>query len=96
MFCPKCGRMNPDEGELCKGCGAVLHEAEVSAPVKKKRPLKAILITLAVLLVVCAVVVFVLVQTGVIVLAAVAFELPQMAVQAAEKLMLESGMYGIL
>lgn len=35
MFCPKCGKMNPDDREKCSGCGAVLHEE--TAPVKKKK-----------------------------------------------------------
>ena len=36
MFCPKCGKMNPDDREKCSGCGAVLHEAVAPAPKKKK------------------------------------------------------------
>lgn len=36
MFCPKCGKMNPDERELCSGCGAILHEPKEEAPKKKK------------------------------------------------------------
>ena len=36
MFCPKCGKMNPDERENCSGCGAVLHEPKTKAPKKKK------------------------------------------------------------
>lgn len=36
MFCPKCGKMNPDEKELCSGCGAVLHEPNAQKPKKKK------------------------------------------------------------
>ncbi len=36
MFCPKCGKMNPDERENCSGCGAVLHEPKAEAPKKKK------------------------------------------------------------
>lgn len=35
MFCPKCGKINPDTDEKCSGCGAVLYE-EV-APVTKKK-----------------------------------------------------------
>ncbi len=34
MFCPKCGKINPDNEEKCTGCGAVLHE-EPPVPVKK-------------------------------------------------------------
>ncbi len=36
MFCPKCGKMNPDDREKCSGCGAVLHEPKPEAPKKKK------------------------------------------------------------
>ncbi|MCH5188204.1 MAG: hypothetical protein J1F63_07345 [Oscillospiraceae bacterium] len=36
MFCPKCGKMNPDDRELCSGCNAVLHEPKPEAPKKKK------------------------------------------------------------
>ena len=36
MFCPKCGRMNDDELEVCKGCGAPLHEDKEEKPMKKK------------------------------------------------------------
>lgn len=48
MFCPKCGRMNPDEEEFCKGCGAVLHE-EKNEPERKKSGGK-----LAAAIVICA------------------------------------------
>lgn len=36
MFCPKCGKMNPDDGEKCTGCGAVLHEEKPKE--EKKKP----------------------------------------------------------
>ena len=42
MFCPKCGKMNPDEREFCSGCNAVLHEPKPEAPKKKKGPGKII------------------------------------------------------
>ncbi len=36
MFCPKCGKINPDNSEICSGCNAPLHdENEKSAPAKK-------------------------------------------------------------
>ncbi len=35
LFCPKCGKMNPDDRENCSGCGAVLHESKEQAPRKK-------------------------------------------------------------
>lgn len=36
MFCPKCGRINPDEEEFCKGCGAALHEEKGEPETNKK------------------------------------------------------------
>ncbi|MGN1098693.1 MAG: zinc-ribbon domain-containing protein, partial [Clostridia bacterium] len=36
VFCPKCGKMNPDDRDLCSGCGAVLHEPKPEQPKKKK------------------------------------------------------------
>ena len=60
MFCPKCGRINPDENEICKGCGASLHtEDEVVAKKGKGSPAKKMVISLAIAVLVC-IVVFVL------------------------------------
>lgn len=44
MFCPKCGKINPDTQERCSGCDALLHEEkqETSAP-KKGRVVRVIL-----------------------------------------------------
>lgn len=36
MFCPECGRMNPDEEVLCKGCGAQLHQENEENNKKRK------------------------------------------------------------
>ncbi len=36
MFCPKCGKMNPDDREFCSGCNAVLHEQEAETPKRKR------------------------------------------------------------
>lgn len=36
MFCPKCGRINPDDDITCKGCGAPLHEEENTEAEKKR------------------------------------------------------------
>ena len=47
MFCPKCGKMNPDDGELCSGCGATLHESEPNKPKKKSSTGKIIAIIAA-------------------------------------------------
>ena len=51
MFCPKCGRINPDEAEICKGCNAQLHE-EKEVVQKKHFPkvLTAILVVIAIVL----------------------------------------------
>ena len=36
MFCPKCGKINPDSNEVCSGCNADLREEiENKAPEKK-------------------------------------------------------------
>ena len=40
MFCPKCGKINPDTEKLCSGCGAELREEQVIAPKKSKKGLK--------------------------------------------------------
>ena len=59
MFCPKCGKINPDTEEKCSGCGADLHEENTEIPKKKKNGLK-IALTLAAVLAVVIVVVLVL------------------------------------
>lgn len=50
MFCPKCGKINPDNSEICSGCSAVLHmeNDEKSAP-KNKKWLRAIFGAIAIL-----------------------------------------------
>lgn len=53
MFCPKCGKINPDNNVECNGCGALLKEENVS--VKKATKGKAW--KLAVVLVLAVVVV---------------------------------------
>ena len=63
MFCPKCGKINPDNAENCSGCNAVLHE-EAPVPAKKKSIVKPLIAILAVAIVV-AVVVIVLSGCGV-------------------------------
>lgn len=53
MFCPKCGKINPDNEEVCSGCGAVLHEeTEVAVSAKKGNGKKITFIIIAVLIVV--------------------------------------------
>lgn len=39
MFCPKCGKINPDNNTQCSGCGTPLGEAVV-APSKKGKAWK--------------------------------------------------------
>lgn len=57
MFCPKCGKINPDNEERCSGCGAILHEETVAAvPKKKGKWLKIIFAVIAVLIILCIVV----------------------------------------
>lgn len=56
MFCPKCGKINPDENKECSGCGAVLKEEnEVPAAKKKGKALKIIVTALIVIAVICIV-----------------------------------------
>lgn len=57
MFCPKCGKINPDNEEKCTGCGAVLHEeTEAKVPVKKGKGLKIALAVIAFLIIICIVI----------------------------------------
>ena len=49
MFCPKCGRINPDDGDVCKGCSSPLHEAKTVVPKKKfGTVLTAIIVAIAI------------------------------------------------
>lgn len=58
MFCPKCGKINPDNNEVCSGCNAQLHtEIEEKKPSKKGGWVKTALIILAVAVVVTVVVI---------------------------------------
>ncbi|MBQ3022701.1 MAG: hypothetical protein IJD91_05220 [Clostridia bacterium] len=57
MFCPKCGKINPDSSEICSGCSAQLHtENEEKNSPKKGKWLKGAAIVIAVLIVVTIVV----------------------------------------
>ncbi len=58
MFCPKCGKINPDNNTQCSGCGAPLGEA-VAAPSKKGKVWK-----IAVVLVIVVVALAVLFLSG--------------------------------
>lgn len=54
MFCPKCGKINPDNEERCSGCGAELHaETEPITPAKKRNGLKIAFAIVAVLIIIC-------------------------------------------
>lgn len=56
MFCPKCGKINPDDKELCSGCGAQLTQAEIQVKDKKNgRILKTVVAVLVAIAVVCIV-----------------------------------------
>ena len=56
MFCPKCGKLNPDSEENCNGCGALLHEeTEVKKP-KKKNKMKIALAIISILIIACIVI----------------------------------------
>ena len=61
MFCPKCGKINPDSGEVCNGCGAALHEQKTEEPKKNKGKVLKVLVALVV---VAAVVAAVVLLTG--------------------------------
>jgi len=58
MFCPKCGKINPDSEEVCSGCGAVLHEASENSLPTKSNKNKAIITAIVILIVIIAVVLF--------------------------------------
>lgn len=62
MFCPKCGKINPDNNEVCSGCNAPLHDENEKKPPEKKAKLGKILLTAAIIVI--AVVVAVLVLNG--------------------------------
>lgn len=55
MFCPKCGKINPDDAVLCSGCHSPLQE-EKEVPAKKQINWGKIILV-AVIVVVAAVVV---------------------------------------
>ena len=62
MFCPKCGKINPDNSEICSGCNAHLHdENEKKVPAKKMNWGR---ILLAVAIIIIAVVVVALILSG--------------------------------
>ena len=59
MFCPKCGKINPDNESLCSGCGATLQEE--AAPKKTsggKKRLKIALTFAVVAIIIVAAVMF--------------------------------------
>ena len=59
MFCPKCGKINPDNNEICSGCNAPLHdENEKKAPAKKVNIGKILIAVAIVAIAVVAVVLF--------------------------------------
>ncbi len=54
MFCPKCGKINPDNHDLCSNCGAVLREGRDKTPKKRDGIVKAILTILLAIAVIAA------------------------------------------
>ena len=57
MFCPKCGKINPDDAQMCSGCNSVLHEeTQTAVPQKKGKGIKILFAIIAVLISVCIVV----------------------------------------
>ncbi|MBR1969072.1 MAG: hypothetical protein IKA17_01815 [Clostridia bacterium] len=52
MFCPKCGKINPDDGKICTGCGAALEENNTVEKKPKKGLGKIIGILVAAVLIV--------------------------------------------
>ena len=64
MFCPKCGKINPDSEQTCSGCGAELHEETAVAVQKKKGNGLKIVLAVVVLLVVAAVIALLLSGCG--------------------------------
>ncbi len=51
MFCPKCGKINPDDGKICTGCGAALEESNTVEEKPKKSLGKVIGILIAAVLI---------------------------------------------
>ena len=62
MFCPKCGKINPDNAQVCSGCGVSLEE-EVAVTATKKKP-SALKFVVAAAIIVIAVIVLVLFLNG--------------------------------
>ena len=50
MFCPKCGRINPDDNELCAGCGSPLHEEKEETNKKNSRGTRKKVVAAAIVL----------------------------------------------
>lgn len=61
MFCPECGKINPDNNTECSGCGALLKEEP--SPTKKSSKGK-VWKAVAVLVIVAVIVAIVLVLNG--------------------------------
>ncbi len=58
MFCPKCGKINPDDAEKCSGCEALLKEEQPVVPAKKSCALKWIVTVLVILVIIAVIVLF--------------------------------------
>ena len=65
MFCPKCGKINPDNKEICSGCKAPLAQAKTEEKNKKRwKVLKIVLLVVAALVIAC-IIIFLLSGCGV-------------------------------
>lgn len=62
MFCPRCGKINPDNSEICSGCNAPLHDENEKKTSAKKTNWGRILLVAAIIII--AAVVMALVLSG--------------------------------
>ena len=64
MFCPKCGKKNPDNNEVCSGCNAPLHTEEENKNTPKKKNWIGVAITVVAVAVVVTVAIILLTGCG--------------------------------
>ncbi|MBQ8808488.1 MAG: hypothetical protein IJZ81_04210 [Clostridia bacterium] len=60
MFCPKCGKINPDNQEKCSGCNGLLHEETTACTPKKNGKVLKVIFALIAVLIIIGIVVFLL------------------------------------
>lgn len=57
MFCPKCGKINPDDSQICSGCNAELSQEKTDTSKSKKgKILKTVIWLLAIAALICIVI----------------------------------------